>query len=108
MLKQQKYHTKKVESDYAKTETTTLRFDKVTKDNLKELQISSGLSQSQIIRKLINNEHVIQKDCRMEVFMFRDKLNHLAKILTKPEDEQTLTNLEQEFTTLKSKFTGGN
>ena len=107
MIKQQKYQTPKYASDRSKTKMTTLRFDKITEENLKDLQSNSGLSQSQIIRQLINGEHVIQKDVRTELFTFRDKLNHLAKIYTNPKDKHLIQNLEREYSELKSKVMGG-
>ena len=107
MEKQQKYHTKKYANDRAKSKMTTIRLDKITEENLKELQHHSGLSQSQIVRKLINSEHILQSNFRVELFGIRDKLNHLAQIETRKEDQQAIANIEQEYSTLKSKLLGG-
>lgn len=63
---------------------TTFRMDTETKEKLQELQNKSGVSQSQIIRKLIAGEHVIQADVRVEVLTMRDKLTYLARICTTP------------------------
>lgn len=104
---QQKYNTKKYAAAHANSNMTTFRYDQETAKKLKDLQLKSGLSQSQILRKLIHNEHIIQNDLRMEIFSYRDKLNHLGKISTRPEDRQTLCSLEKEYSALKAKFMGG-
>lgn len=107
MIKQNKYCSKKIADKEAKSLMTTLRLDIETKAKLQELQNESGLSQSQVMRKLICGEHAVQKDVRMEVLNMRDKLNFLGKICISFEDKQKLANLEQEYKQIKEKFVGG-
>ena len=107
-MKTTKYHSQKNADKQHMSHITTLRYDEETKQLLDEECKKSQLSQSQVIRKLIRHEHAAQTDIRNAVLSFRDRLNHLAHIVTAPEDKNTLAILEDEYRQIQQQLLGGN